>query len=64
MKLRSAAIVVTTLCVLVAGCGTKGPLYVPGVPIETPWPYLSARPAPVAPQPKPADVPGASDEKK
>jgi predicted small lipoprotein YifL len=22
-----------------AGCGTRGPLYVPGIPNDAPWPY-------------------------
>jgi predicted small lipoprotein YifL len=47
-----------------AGCGIKGPLYVPGVPKDAPWPYPSPPPAPQPPTPKVPDVPGTSDENK
>ncbi|MFN7572132.1 MAG: LPS translocon maturation chaperone LptM [Betaproteobacteria bacterium] len=47
-----------------AGCGIKGPLVVPGVPKDAPWPYPSPPPAPQPPTPKVPDVPGTSDEKK
>jgi len=48
-----------------AGCGQKGPLFVPGVPLEAPWPY----PPTAGQQGPPADAkaqtraePGASED--
>ena len=68
MGLLKRAIVVIALWsltgVLVVGCGTKGPLYIPGVPATAQWPYPTPTPAPQKPEPKPADVPSTSDEKK
>jgi len=64
MKLLERAIVVTALGMLIAACGTKGPLYIPGVPATAQWPYPTPTPAPQKAEPKPADVPGTSDEKK
>ncbi|MCE2970493.1 MAG: lipoprotein [Burkholderiales bacterium] len=59
---RVVMILVSALAL--AGCGIKGPLYVPGVPKDAPWPYPSPPPAPQPPTPKVPDVPGTSDEKK
>lgn len=67
MRNAKAAIVVSALCTattLLLGCGTKGPLYVPGVPVTAHWPYPTPAAAPQKPAPKPADVPGTTDEKK
>jgi predicted small lipoprotein YifL len=64
MKPARTVIVVSAFCALVAGCGMKGSLYVPGVPATAPWPYPTPTPAPQKPQPKPADVPPTSDDKK
>lgn len=67
MRPLRVSILATALGATVIGCGTKGPLYVPGVPVNAQWPY-PPRPAatpPAAPTaPKPADVPATSDEKK
>jgi len=58
------AIVVTVLCALIVGCGTKGPLFVPGVPATATWPYPTPTSKPKPPEEKPADVPATSDDKK
>jgi predicted small lipoprotein YifL len=65
--------IVICAATLSGACGVKGPLYMPGVPKETPWPYIkpqktsssapAARPdgtAPPAPpgSPEPAATPG------
>jgi predicted small lipoprotein YifL len=48
---------------LLAACGQKGPLYVPGVPKQASWPY--PRPAPSATRPEAErrvpDVPATSE---
>jgi predicted small lipoprotein YifL len=54
-------IVGTLLAALVAftfaACGQKGPLFVPGVPADAPWPYPKPTP-PAEPAPKKTpDVP-------
>lgn len=45
---------------LLAGCGQKGPLYIPGIPREAPWPYPDP-PKRQPPPPKAPDVPPTSD---
>jgi predicted small lipoprotein YifL len=45
---------------LLAGCGQKGPLYVPGIPREAPWPYPDP-PKRQPPPPKAPDLPPTSD---
>jgi predicted small lipoprotein YifL len=63
VKLRAALLGCLAALVL-AGCGIKGPLFVPGMPENAPWPYPTPTPAP-QPTPKSMpDVPGTSDEKK
>lgn len=64
MKPCRLVIVVITVGTLVGACGTKGPLYVPGVPADASWPY--AKPAsPARPTDrKPAEVPPSSDERR
>ena len=48
--------------VLLAACGQKGPLVIPGVPKDTPWPVTPA-PAPApAPVSTPAPAPAAPAE--
>ena len=64
MRSRKPTIVVSVLFILLGGCGTKGPLFVPGVPVGAQWPYPAKAPAPQTPERKPADVPATSDEKK
>jgi predicted small lipoprotein YifL len=64
MRALRLTIVVTVLSALIVGCGTKGDLYIPGVPATTPWPYPTPTPKPKAPEQKPADVPATSDDKK
>lgn len=62
-------IVLTALvgAALLAGCGQKGPLVLPGYPKEAVWPY-PPRPAPASkpetPQRKAPDVPATSDSTK
>jgi predicted small lipoprotein YifL len=61
---RNALILACVSELLLAGCGIKGALVVPGVPENAPWPYPTPTPAP-QPTPKPVpDLPGSSDEKK
>ncbi|MFN9028818.1 MAG: LPS translocon maturation chaperone LptM [Betaproteobacteria bacterium] len=52
----------TTLAsaVLLAGCGQKGPLFVPGIPREASWPYPDP-PKRQPPPPKAPDMPPTSD---
>jgi len=64
MRSSKTVIVGSALCALIAGCGTKGPLYIPGVPADARWPYPTPTPAQQVPDKKPADVPSTSDEKK
>lgn len=64
MRSRQPLIVVVAVICLLGGCGTKGALYVPGVPVGAPWPYPPRTPAPERAEGKPADVPAASDEKR
>ncbi|HWY73568.1 MAG TPA: lipoprotein [Burkholderiaceae bacterium] len=49
--------IVICAATLTGGCGVKGPLFLPGVPKEAPWPYRSAKPAPA---PSPTPVPSGS----
>jgi predicted small lipoprotein YifL len=63
MRPRRTAIVVIVLCILIAGCGTKGPLYMPGVPVTAPWPYTKPVAAQQTPEKKPADVPATTEDK-
>ncbi len=67
MRLLPASILSIALGAATIGCGTKGPLYVPGVPVNAQWPY-APRPAATPPAtptpPKPADVPATSEDKK
>ena len=56
MRGAIARIVVCT-AVFTGGCGVKGPLYVPGVPRDAPWPYRTSKPAPTASSPAPAPAP-------
>ncbi len=46
-----------------AACGQKGPLYLPGYPKGTAWPYPPKPPVP-PPERKTPDVPASTDEKK
>jgi predicted small lipoprotein YifL len=63
MKQAFAAILVLNLAVL-AGCGQKGPLQLPGQPKNAPWPPpAQAQPAQEA-MPRPPDLPASSDNKK
>lgn len=48
---------------LLAACGQKGPLFVPGVPKEASWPYPPSSPK-TKPERKVPEVPGTSDERK
>lgn len=67
MMRKTAAILVASGIALLAACGQKGPLYVPGVPRDAPWPYpASAEPARKAPpaERKLPDLPGTSDDRK
>jgi predicted small lipoprotein YifL len=57
-------ILATGLGAALVGCGTKGPLYVPGIPVTAQWPYPTPAPQPAPATPKPADVPATSEEKK
>jgi predicted small lipoprotein YifL len=41
-------------------CGQKGPLHVPGIPRNAPWPYPDPPRRP-PPAPRPGDVPATSD---
>jgi predicted small lipoprotein YifL len=62
---RTTAIVLSG-ALLLAGCGQKGPLVLPGYPKEATWPY-PPRPAPAKsdqPQRKAPDVPATSDSTK
>jgi predicted small lipoprotein YifL len=63
MKRASTVAILVAAGGLLAACGQKGPLFVPGVPKEASWPYP---PSPQKPQPerKLPDVPGTSDERK
>jgi predicted small lipoprotein YifL len=54
---------------LLAGCGQKGPLWVPGYPKNTPWPMKPAgsgdsAPAPVPAKPAPPATPDESGSTK
>jgi predicted small lipoprotein YifL len=62
---RTTAIVLSCALALLAGCGQKGPLVLPGYPKEATWPY-PARPGPTKPgeQRKAPDVPASSDNTK
>lgn len=62
MKSKMPIILVVAAAAL-AGCGQKGPLFVPGVPKSAPWPYPSPPPKP-QPERKAPDVPATSDERK
>ncbi|HEU0204996.1 MAG TPA: lipoprotein [Burkholderiaceae bacterium] len=73
VRVIASAIVLTTAVVAgLAACGQKGPLFVPGVPAGSAWPYPSPSPSPTsapASSPAPAapstsDVPATSDDKK
>jgi predicted small lipoprotein YifL len=64
MLQRAASILVLVAAAGLAACGQKGPLYVPGVPQNAPWPYPDPpRKAPRGPAPVP-DLPGTTDERK
>ncbi len=65
MVKKAASILVAASLASLAACGQKGPLYVPGVPPNAPWPYPESpkKPAP-APERKQPDLPGTSDERK
>lgn len=47
----------------ISACGQKGPLYVPGVPKGTPWPYPDPprKSPPAAPERTVPDLPGSGD---
>ena len=47
---------------LLAGCGQKGPLWVPGYPKNTPWPMKPAGNDDKAPAPAPAPTPPATTD--
>ncbi|HTT10437.1 MAG TPA: lipoprotein [Burkholderiaceae bacterium] len=64
MRSSPALIVGSALCALIVGCGTKGDLYIPGVPAGTSWPYPKQTPPAQKPEKKPDDVPGSTDESK
>jgi len=63
MRTSRAVIVGAALCALIVGCGTKGALYIPGVPPSAQWPYPKQTPPAQKPEKKPDDVPGSSDQK-
>lgn len=52
------------LCALIVGCGTKGALYIPGVPTGASWPYPTPTAPAQKPEKKPDDVPSTSEDKK
>jgi predicted small lipoprotein YifL len=58
MKAVNAGILVCA-AMLTNACGIKGPLYLPNVPRDAPWPYKTDKPAPAASQ-APASPPPAS----
>lgn len=53
-------IALALLALLATGCGQKGPLYVPGIPKDAPWPYPDP-PKRQPPPPRAPDVPPTSD---
>jgi predicted small lipoprotein YifL len=64
MLKRAALILVLATAASLAACGQKGPLYVPGVPKDAPWPYPDPPRKAPAPTPKVPDLPGTSDDAK
>jgi hypothetical protein len=64
MRSSWAIIVGSVLCALIVGCGTKGALYIPGVPTGASWPYPTPTAPAQKPEKKPDDVPSTSEDKK
>ncbi len=66
MLRKAAAIVVAasvamSVAATLASCGQKGPLYVPGIPKGTPWPYPDPPKKAAPPPPAAPTVPGTAD---
>lgn len=59
-----ASILVAASLASLAACGQKGPLYVPGVPKDAPWPYPDPPKKLPPAERKAPDLPGTSDERK
>jgi hypothetical protein len=62
---------VIPLALPLAGCGQKGPLFIPGVPKDSTWPYPPSPPAPPpsgTPAPPPTqqvpDLPPSNDDER
>ncbi|HXF46035.1 MAG TPA: lipoprotein [Burkholderiaceae bacterium] len=62
MKLRATILVGSLLAAVLAGCGHKGPLHLPGSPPSAAWPQPQPTPPAKPAERKPADVPAASDQ--
>jgi predicted small lipoprotein YifL len=59
MKVVNAGILVCA-AMLTNACGIKGPLYLPNVPRDAPWPYKTDKPAPAASQAPASPAPASS----
>jgi len=57
---RRVVILGASVALLMTACGQKGPLHVPGIPRNAPWPYPDPPRRP-PPAPRPGDVPATSD---
>jgi predicted small lipoprotein YifL len=61
MLQRAALILVLAAAASLVACGQKGPLYVPGVPKDAPWPYPDPPRKTQPPAPRVPDLPGTTD---